>query len=197
MSDARENDELRSDAVEQALIRALRALPGEEPPAGFAAGVLRGLQPKRLSWRRRVWLWARTPRPLTVTPLRLAAAAGLVLVLALPLLRREFLPAPGPAPDNGLLPVTFLLPDPEARVRSVAVIGSFNRWNPKGFEMRYSARDQAWVLRTQLPPGSHEYVFLTDDGRTQADPAATLSADDGFGTSNSILFLAGDHEQKL
>lgn len=196
MSDAELKTPASSEIVDTALMRALRDLPMEEPPAGFAAGVLRGLAPKRPSFWRRAWIWARTPRPLTVTPLRLAAAACLLL-LALPALRGALRPDTVTETASGLLPVTFLLPDPDGRARTVAVIGSFNRWNPAGFEMRYSERERTWILKTQLPPGSHEYVFLADGRQAVPDPAASLTTDDGFGNRNSILFLANGHEQNI
>ncbi|MES9995960.1 glycogen-binding domain-containing protein [Desulfovibrio aminophilus] len=197
MSDAELKTPASSEIVDAALTRALRALPLKEPPAGFAAGVLRGLAPKRPSFWRRAWIWARTPRPLTVTPLRLAAAACLLLLLVLPALRGGLRPDATTETASGLLPVTFLLPDPDGRAHTVAVIGSFNRWNPAGFEMRYSERERAWVLKTQLPPGSHEYVFLADGRQAVPDPASSLTTDDGFGNRNSILFLANGHERKI
>ncbi len=189
----------RRDERDQNLIRAIRNLPQAEPPAGFTQAVLSGLAPKRLAWWQRAWLWARTPRPLAVTPLRLAGAAlaaGLLVLAALPLLPRP--QAPGmEAPAGGLQAVTFLLPDPDGRVRSAAVIGTFNRWNPKGFEMRFMPEQKAWLLQTRLAAGSHEYVFLLDGAQLRPDPAAVLTKDDGFGNSNSVLLLGDGHEQRL
>lgn len=197
MTDAGQKPLGATEKMDDALIRALRGLPQEDPPAGFAAGVLRGLAPKRPPFWRRAWIWARTPRPLTVTPLRLAAAACLLLLVALPALRGALRPDAATETASGLLPVTFLLPDPGGQAHSVAVIGSFNRWNPAGFEMRYSERERAWILKTQLPPGNHEYVFLADGRRTLPDPASDLTTDDGFGNRNSVLLLANGHEQDI
>lgn len=185
--------------ADPALLEALRRLPQAEPPAGFADAVMARLRPKRLPWWRRAWLWAVTPRPLTVTPLRLAGAAlaaGLLLTLALPLARHGGQPAQiAVVPADGLRPVTFVLPDPHHAASQVAVIGSFNNWTPKGFEMRYA--DGAWVLHAELPQGTHEYVFLLDGRVTRTDPEASLSKDDGFGNRNSVLLLGGGHGQAL
>ena len=197
MPDAELKTTASSEILDAALTRAMRDLPMKEPPVGFAAGVLRGIAPKRPSFRQRAWIWARTPHPLTVTPLRLAAAACLLLLLVLPALRGALRPDTVKETASGLLPVTFLLPDPDGRARTVAVIGSFNRWNPTGFEMRYSERERAWILKTQLPPGSHEYVFLTDGRQAVPDPASSMTTDDGFGNRNSVLFLANGHEQNI
>jgi len=199
MTERMHDENLRSGEPDAALLQAVRKLPEAEPPAGFRAAVLRRLQPKRLPWWRRAWLWARTPRPLAVTPLRLAGAAlaaGLLILAALPLLPRPQVPG-GETPAHGLQSVTFVLPDPDGRMRSAAVIGTFNRWNPKGFEMHFSPEQRAWLLQTSLAAGSHEYVFLLDGKQLQPDPGAALTKDDGFGNSNSVLLLGNGHEQKL
>lgn len=192
-------DNTRRPLDEQDVIRAIRNLPEAEPPTGFGASVLRRLEPKRLPWWRRLWLWACTPRPLSLTPLRLAGAVlacGLLVLAALPLLPRPQAPGLEAAAD-GLQSVTFLLPDPDGNLRSAAVIGSFNRWNPKGFEMRFMPDKRAWLLKTQLAAGSYEYVFLLDGQRLTTDPAAALSKEDGFGNNNSVLLLGDGHEQRI
>ena len=63
--------------------------------------------------------------------------------------------------------------------------------------MQYDPEAGAWVLETRLPPGDHEYVFLVDGRQLVADPHAQVTRDDGFGNTNSIVFVDGNHEQML
>jgi 1,4-alpha-glucan branching enzyme len=88
---------------------------------------------------------------------------------------------------EGLSPVKFVLAAPGAS--EVAVIGSFNGWNAAGWTMRRDTASGLWTLKAALPPGSHEYVFLIDGATTVTDAAAALSADDGFGSRNSVLLV--------
>ena len=187
------------ETPEISLIRAVREMPDEPAPNDFVEGVLRRLTPKRLPWWRRAWIWTRTPRPLVVTPLRMAGvslAAALLILAALPMMRSPQVPTVH-APSPGLQPVTFMLPDPQGRIGSAAVIGSFNRWQPRGFEMHFSPDRGAWVLETRLPAGTHEYVFLLDGTQVRSDPRAVLTKDDGFGSRNAVLLLTEGHEHSI
>ncbi len=173
------------------LIQAVAQLEEDAPPPDFAARVTAALPRRRPGLLVRLRLWAATPRTLTLVPARLAPVAlGLVLFaagVAVTLAVRQ-----GPTgPADGLVPVRFVLQDPETEVRSVAVIGSFNQWEAGGFQMRYDPAAQAWILEARVPPGSHEYGFLIDGQRIVPDPSADLTRDDGFGNQNSILLVNG------
>jgi hypothetical protein len=70
-------------------------------------------------------------------------------------------------------------------VRSVAVAGSFNGWNPRTAPLRRDG--DVWTILLVLPPGSHEYMFIEDGARWITDPIAPRTRKDGFGGSNGLL----------
>ena len=186
-------------ARDEVVIRAIRHLPEAAPPAGLVEGVLQRLQPVRLPWWRRACLWARRPLSLDLTPLRLASVClVLVLLLWAAATQREPTVASRADPMQAReATVVFRLPDPACQIRSAAVIGSFNNWNPKGFQMHFAPDRGVWLLQAQLPPGHHEYAFLVDETRVSPDPQAILTREDGFGNLNSILLLTEGDEQKI
>lgn len=186
------------DARDHIVIRAIRHLPEAVPPAGLVEGVLQRLQPVRLPWWHRAWRWARKPLSLDLTPLRLASV-GLVLVLLWVAVAQKEPPVASRVDSlqAAAATVVFRLPDPAGQIRSAAVIGSFNNWNPKGFQMHFAPDRGVWLLQTQLPPGHHEYAFLVDETRVSPDPQAILTREDGFGNLNSILLLTEGDEQKI
>lgn len=186
-------------ARDEVVIRAIRHLPEADPPAGFVASVLQRLQPVRRPWWRHAWLWARKPLSLDLTPLRLASVS-LVFVLLLWVAAGQREPPVASRVDSlqaAAATVVFRLPDPAGQIRSAAVIGSFNNWNPKGFQMHFAPDRGAWLLQAQLPPGHHEYAFLVDETRVSPDPQAILTREDGFGNLNSILLLTEGDEQTI
>jgi hypothetical protein len=186
------------DNAYEKLTAELRALGTADPGPDFAARVMDSIgsrTPRRAAERlpRRIVHWLVSPRTFRLSPLGgLAAATCLVLVLGLAL--RGGLVGDGGAP-RGLSPVTFVLAAPAAH--EVAVIGSFNGWNSAGWTMRRDAATGLWTLAAALPPGSHEYVFLIDGATSVPDASAPLSADDGFGSRNSVLLVKRADESVL
>ena len=180
--------------VHERLKAGLRALGQAEPGPDFAARVMervgsRAPLPRPRTRLGSVVTWLVQPRTLRVSPLGgLAAAACLLLALGLAF-RSGTGGGLGGVTDapQGLTPVTFVLAAPGAR--EVAVIGSFNGWNAAGWTMRHDGATGLWTLSAALPPGSHEYVFLVDGTTPVPDAAAALSADDGFGSRNSVLLV--------
>jgi 1,4-alpha-glucan branching enzyme len=79
-------------------------------------------------------------------------------------------PAPPPRqPGRRVLHlVNFICHAPQAR--SVALIGDFNKWDPKAQPMTRMP-DGGWVIRMELPHGHHQYLFLVD-GQPTLDPNA-------------------------
>jgi 1,4-alpha-glucan branching enzyme len=58
--------------------------------------------------------------------------------------------------------VRFQFNAPRAEsVRSVALVASFNHWDPSSHRLARSA-DGAWTLSVMLPPGEYPYFFLVD-----------------------------------
>jgi len=87
-----------------------------------------------------------------------------------------------------MLPVRFSLDAPHAA--RVTIVGDFNDWNPTTLPMRRSADGRIWEVEVRLPLGRYNYAFLVD-GRLARDPQAPSTADDDFGTANSVLMVRG------
>jgi 1,4-alpha-glucan branching enzyme len=49
-----------------------------------------------------------------------------------------------------------------AGARSVALVASFNRWDPAANPMQRED-DGSWSAAVWLPPGEYDYLFLVDD----------------------------------
>jgi hypothetical protein len=181
------------------LTRMLRDMPDHEPPPNLADTVLRSLKPKKLSVWRRLYLWAVSPLSITISPVKLMPAAAVSLGLILFVLFNTLPGHKNLLSENergeDLVPVTFILHYPQAQ--AVSVIGSFNRWNPAGFEMRKEKEKDFWVLEIKLPKGRHEYAFLVNDKEVVADPNAAFRKPDLFGNTNSIIFVSDGHENSI
>ena len=84
--------------------------------------------------------------------------------------------------------VRFTLTAPNAA--HVAIVGSFNEWNPVATPLVRDPATGTWIVSLRLPPGRHVYAFVVD-GNVKADPAAPRAADDDFGSSNSVVLVSG------
>ncbi len=179
-----------------ALARILRDMPAREPPRDLTEAVLKSVTPKKISVWRRVVLWLMTPHKITVSPLKLIPVTAAVVALAL-FVTMNYLPKPEiplglHRGQQKLVSVKFTFQHHPAR--SVSLIGSFNQWNPAGFEMRQNREEKVWILELMLPVGRHEYAFLVDGQFILADPNTPFSESDGFGNKNSIIFVTNDYE---
>ena len=181
--------ELRDDRDRQ-IVRSIEQLPDLEPPRELVTFVMQSLKPKRLAWWQHAYLWARAPRPITITPLR-AIPAGVAIVAIFALAIALISPSKDrpnvQVQDTRQLPVVFTLKVPGAS--SVAVIGTFNEWNAKGFEMKGEKEQGVWSITLYLPQGRHEYAFLVDGEKVISDPQAAFYEENGFGSENSVLVL--------
>ena len=108
-----------------------------------------------------------------------AVLAALCLVLA-------GCPARLPASPDAGRSVRLSFSDPDAR--TVAVAGSFNRWDSASHAMTGPDRRGRWTITLRLPPGGYEYRFIVNGTEWAADPGAP-SIDDGFGGWNSVLVV--------
>jgi hypothetical protein len=181
------------------LARMLHMMPDREPPPDLAEAVVQSVEPKRISIWRRVYLWANTPRSITFSPIKLIPATAVIVLLAVAL---TVLLRPTEqslvSMDQGVrrsVPVMFSLKYPQAR--SVSLIGSFNQWNPEGFEMRARGGGEFWVFEIELPEGRHEYAFLVDGKLVMADPSSPFSESDGFGNRNSIVYVTYENGKPI
>jgi hypothetical protein len=174
----------------------VQKMPDLEPPSNLLTSVMQAIQPKKLPWVRRVALWAESPKSFTFTPMRLAPAAmvliGILVFSGYWVFRqKDFWFSPNQAESR--IPVVFNLNIPEAH--AVAVVGTFNGWKPRGYEMQFNQEKKIWTLTVRLPEGRYEYAFLVDGQRVLPDPEASLYQDDGFGNENSVIILRTKNEK--
>jgi hypothetical protein len=174
----------------------VQKMPDLEPPSNLLTLVMKAIHPKKLPWMRRVALWAESPKSFTFTPMRLAPIAmaliGILVVSGYWFFRQKgFGFYPEQTESN--IPVVFHLNIPEAH--TVAVVGTFNGWQPRGYEMQFNPEKRVWSLTVRLPEGRYEYAFLVDGQKVLPDPEASLYQDDGFGNENSVMILRMKNEK--
>ncbi len=196
---AEEDPQLERDLRDyEAVLDAAERLPRLAPPEGFGDRVMARVEERTLSGtaahlRRSSWSWV-------------AAAATLFLAMAVGYWGGRHEGAPEPLPVAGATSAGLVLPagmesnDPGVRllravrlvyagsgpgVRSVAVAGSFNGWDPQSATM--VREENVWSILLILPPGEHEYMLIEDGERWVTDPLAPQIREDGFGGANGLL----------
>lgn len=179
--------------IDHRLAGMIAQIPEQAPPLNMTETVMRRIKPKHPPLARR---WLLSGRKLLAGwPASAvwagAALAGSVLIAAV--IALQLSKAPVVTPPDGTVPararlVTFTLDMPSAH--GVALIGSFNQWNPSGYQMQREGGNGIWHLTVPLAPGQHTYSFLIDDQRIEADPNALLQMEDGFGSRNSTIIVA-------
>jgi hypothetical protein len=170
----------RADATfGERVMSAVRAEVQERASAGGSASPARS----RSAFWRRSW-------SIRLTPVTALAAAAAVVALALLgsrtlTARRAAAPTMAAAPQDTVYLVRFVLLAPDAR--SVALVGDFNNWNRAATALAPAGGEGMWTASVALPPGRHEYAFIVNGERWMADPLATVTIHDDFGTASSIL----------
>ena len=91
---------------------------------------------------------------------------------------------------NVLAPITFRFPAGLARgARRVAVVGSFNGWDPTAHPMSRPA-DGDWSVTVYLPPGRVVYLFDVD-GEHWLDPDDQERMPNAWGSEYSVRYTGG------
>jgi len=143
----------------------------------------------------------RAPRRIVLSPLTGLAAALLFTMLGAGLLWFGWFGRPiatndvastdrltrAAAPSVAGSVVRFELAAPHAA--RVALVGSFNDWNPRATPLVRETATGKWVVSLRLAPGRHVYAFVVD-GDVTTDPSAPRAADDDFGSANSVVFVS-------
>jgi len=151
--------------------------------------------------RRRTRVWRRVfePRAFRLSPIATTLlAAGLVgigVITGKVVNNRDVQPSVGEAKPPAVaqqLPVSdtvvkFVFVAP--RASQVSVVGDFNGWNASTTPMVRTANDSVWTVTLPLTTGRHVYSFVVDGSSWNADPAAPLAPDDGFGHANSVRIV--------
>jgi hypothetical protein len=184
-SELREMEEVLSTAT-----RSMRSAPVPD----FTKRVMLALpEPRRsavsVAWSRMsaAWEWLWSPRQLEVRPMSMfaGALATLLLMVVLQAPAGERMEAQTAAAEaTPELYVQFRLY--AEGVSTVSLAGSFTAWEPQ-YELREVAPG-TWAATVALKPGVHDYLFVVDGETWVADPVAS-PVDDGFGGTNSRLFL--------
>lgn len=176
----------------------VREMPYLAPPDSLLPSIMGVVRGKRFPLWYRSIRWARSPKSLTFTPLQVASLASVLVLLSFAsayyLLRSEHRFDAGTA-VQGSVPITFTLNMPEAR--SVSVVGTFNAWQEKGYEMTRDTAKGTWTLILRLPDGRYEYAFVLDGQKIVPDPEAEFLADDGFGNQNAVLIVGKRHDKAI
>jgi serine protease AprX len=82
--------------------------------------------------------------------------------------------------------IHFFYFDPVNRLSRVALIGSFNGWDPAGYELQSSSPGLWQLAIPRLPKGTYRYKFLVGE-RWVHDPENPNRVEDGYGGFSSIL----------
>jgi hypothetical protein len=162
-------------------------LKAEVPLRGdFDARVQRAIAEASRPW------WRRT-RTLTLSPARqLALAAGLAGIAVLGgigALRTVEGPTMASAATDTVHVVRFVFADPTAR--EVFLAGDFNGWSRTATPLEDASGAGQWTVELTLPVGRHEYAFIVDGERWEADPFAMRHRDE-FGQESSVVRVGGD-----
>jgi hypothetical protein len=83
--------------------------------------------------------------------------------------------------------ITFMMNAPDAR--QVTIVGSLNGWDKEHDLLFGPDKSGWWTITLPLGVGRHEYLFLVDHTKWLLDPYARVTADDGFGGKNGILYV--------
>jgi glycosidase len=83
---------------------------------------------------------------------------------------------------------TVLRYKPAKSVKSVAAAGDFNSWNPSASPMTGPDKKGFYSIELKLAAGEYNYKFVVD-GQWLADTANPASVPDGFGGTNSVVFV--------
>lgn len=185
----------------QHVIRLIAGIPDMEPPESLVDSVMSNLKPKQLPWWKKFWY--RFYTPICITPVKMAPVGILFFLfltssfyLGLSSGTRRLTPitASNNQKADNTETIVFLLKNKHAS--RVSVIGSFNHWSPKGYQMRYDEKHGIWALPVRLPKGRYEYSFLLNGKIIIPDPRALIQKDDGFGNKNSLLIVERGNENK-
>lgn len=88
--------------------------------------------------------------------------------------------------------VVFSFSDPQNKVKKAYLVGSMNDWNTRTLPFQRSLDGRHFSVQVDLEPGRYEYKFLVNTFLFQ-DMANPLSAADGWGKANSVLYVLSNH----
>lgn len=72
--------------------------------------------------------------------------------------------------------------------KSVAVAGSFNKWNPTAHPLKKNLKGH-WSCSVKLAPGRHEYRFVVNGSQWVNDPTAKECCPNPLGGQNCVVHV--------
>ena len=161
----------------------------EQPSSDFTVQIMQKIaqqdSPARESWWDKVHHLLTLPR----VSLKWAAALGMALVTLFLGYNIYFSPVTQYCPNN-LAEITFSMRADASQVRSIAVVGDFNDWDPTRNLLADENNDGIWTVTLKLEPGRYEYMFILDGQKWVPDPSAYRYVSDGFGNKNAVLEIS-------
>jgi len=161
----------------------------EQPSSDFTVQIMQKIaqqdSPARESWWDKVHHLLTLPR----VSLKWAAALGMALVTLFLGYNIYFSPVTQYCPNN-LAEITFSMRADASQVKSIAVVGDFNDWDPTRNLLADENNDGIWTVTLKLEPGRYEYMFILDGQKWVPDPSAYRYVSDGFGNKNAVLEIS-------
>ena len=161
----------------------------EQPSSDFTVQVMQKIAQQdslvRESWWDKVHHLLTLPR----VSLKWAAALGMALVTLFLGYNIYFSSVTQYCPNN-LAEITFSMRADASQVKSIAVVGDFNDWDPTRNLLADENNDGIWTVTLKLEPGRYEYMFILDGQKWVPDPSAYRYVSDGFGNKNAVLEIS-------
>lgn len=162
------------------------SLTEEQPSSDFTARVMQKIAQQETITTKGWWDKVHHLLTLPRVSLKWAAALGMVLVTLFLGYNIYFSPVTQYCPNN-LAEITFSMRADASQVKSIAVVGDFNDWDPTRNLLTDENNDGIWTVTLKLEPGRYEYMFILDGQKWVPDPSAYRYVSDGFGNKNAVL----------
>jgi hypothetical protein len=174
----------------QRLKSGLESLPSLDTPGDITEQIMDKINRNEVgiqsSWRHLLQRVLYIPRH----PMHLVGATAAVLVVFFLGFNLFFSPfQDSELMKNNFLRVDFNLEVSRDDVRSVAVVGEFNDWNPNSHYLQKTEEGDRWSVTLELEPGRYEYMYVLNGETWITDPGAFQYNRDGFGNKNAIIEL--------
>ncbi len=161
----------------------------EQLPSDFTAKVMQKIAQEVPASTESWWEKALHLFTLPRVSLKWAAALGMALVTLFLGYNIYFSPITQYCPNN-LAEITFSMRADASQVKSIAVVGDFNDWDPTRNLLTDENNDGIWTVTLKLEPGRYEYMFILDGQKWIPDPSAYRYVSDGFGNKNAVLEIS-------
>lgn len=161
----------------------------EQPSSDFTAQVMQKIAQHETITTKGWWDKVHHLLTLPRVSLKWAAALGMALITLFLGYNIYFSPVAQYCPNN-LAEITFSMRADASQIKSIAVVGDFNDWDPTRNLLTDENNDGIWTVTLKLEPGRYEYMFILDGQKWVPDPSAYRYVSDGFGNKNAVLEIS-------